>query len=163
VRSLYCSCLAPNSAVQKKKTLHPYRPNPNCIRKENGVKAETMTLHFPLFLQPKENTNLFSQHPLCSFLLGLFESGLQVLLLGKNKKTSRRNMLIEYNGTWRRLQNDLLTFGLLGTRIDAAVTTPNEPSDPINSCLRSNPRKTKIQGFIAELILTDRNTENLNV
>lgn len=72
-------------------------------------------------------------------------------------------MLIEYNETWRRLQNDLLTFGLLGTRIDAAVTTPNEPSDPINSCLRSNPRKTKKQGFIAESILTDRNTENLNV
>ena len=40
--------------------------------------------------------------------------------------------------------NDLLTFGLLGTRIDAAVTIPNEPSDPINSCLISNPRKTKV-------------------
>lgn len=58
--------------------------------------------------------------------------------------------------------NDLLTFGLLGTRIDAAVTTPNEPSDPINSCLISNPRKTKVQGFIAKSILRDRNTENLN-
>ena len=50
------------------------------------------------------------------------------------------------------MQNDLLTFGLLGTRIDAAVTTPNEPSDPINSCLRSNPRKTKKQGLIAASI-----------
>ena len=36
-----------------------------------------------------------------------------------------------------------LTFGLLGTRIDAAVTTPKEPSEPINSCLTSYPGRKK--------------------